>query len=48
MRYTQRGRDIGRGRNRLPTGTPFQDPRIRTGAKADAKPLSHPGTLEMK
>ena len=49
MRNTERerGRDIGRGRSRLPTGNPMQNsvpgPRIIPELKADAQPLSHPG-----
>ena len=43
----ERGRDIGEGEAgslRGPRwGTLHQDPRIITGAKADAQPLSHPG-----
>ena len=48
MRDTERGRDKGRGRSRLPHGgadagldpmTPGSCPE----AKADAQPLSHPG-----
>ena len=48
MRDTERGRDIGRGRIRLPMGNLMQD--LIPGPwdqdlsqKADAQPLSHPG-----
>ena len=46
MRDTQRGRDIGRGRSRLPAGTPNVGLNSRTPgsppeSKADALPLSH-------
>ena len=49
MRDTQRGRDIGRERSRLLTGSPMQDsiPELWDHAlswrQADAQPLSHPG-----
>ena len=49
MRDTERGRDRGRGRSRLPAGSPHDaglDPRTpgsHPGWKADAQPLSHPG-----
>ena len=47
MKDTERGRDIDRGRNRLPTGaqcrTQSQDPGSCPGPKADTQPLSHPG-----
>ena len=47
MRDTQRGKDIGRGRNRLSTGSPMWDQSQYSGItpkpKADAQPLSHPG-----
>ena len=47
----ERGRDIGRGRSRLPAGSPMwdlilglRDPEIRIPEpKADAQPLSHAG-----
>ena len=47
---TQRGRVIGRGKMRLYPGSLMwdmipQDPGIMTLAKADAKPLRHPGAL---
>ena len=47
MRDTERGRDIGRGRSRLPVGSLMQtDPRtpgLQPEPKADIQPLSHPG-----
>ena len=48
MRDTQRGRDIGRGRSRLPVGSPMWDSIPGTlgsqpEPKANAQPLSHPG-----
>ena len=44
MRDTERGRDIGRGRNRLPdAGLDPRTPGSRLEPKADAQPLSHPG-----
>ena len=48
-RHTERGRDIGRGRTRLPVGSPNAGlnpgaPGSRPEPKADAQPLSHPGT----
>ena len=47
MRQTERGRDIDRGKSRLPTGSPMWDlipgPGSRPEQKADAQPLSHPG-----
>ena len=47
MRDTERGRDIGGGRSRLPVGTPYgtlsQDPGSPPERKADAQLLSHPG-----
>ena len=46
-RHTGRGRDIGRGRNRLLVGSlmwdSLQSPRSQPEPKADAQPLSHPG-----
>ena len=49
MRDTERRRDIGRGRSRLPAGSPT-DVRLDPGTpgscpelKADAQLLSHPG-----
>ena len=47
-RETKRGRDIGRGRSRLPCREPDVglDPRTLGSPlelKADAQPLSHPG-----
>ena len=52
MRDTQRDRDTGRGRTRLPVGTPVQelDPRTpgsRPKLKADAQPLSHTGVPQV-
>ena len=46
MRDTERGRDIGRGRSRLPAGTPNVGLNSRTPgsppeSKADVLPLSH-------
>ena len=49
MRDTQRGRDTGRERNRLPARSPMWDrspdpiPGSRSEPKADAQLLSHPG-----
>ena len=52
MRDRERGRDIGRGRGRLPVGSPMWDsilgldpgtPGSHPESKADAQPLSHPG-----
>ena len=48
MRDRERGRDIGRGRSRLPAEEPDAelDPRTpgsRPEPKADAQPPSHPG-----
>ena len=48
MRDTERGRDIGRGRSRVPAGSPMLglDPGTlgsQPEPKADAQPLSHPG-----
>ena len=50
MRDTERerGRDIGRGRSRLPTGSPMQDsilgfPGSQPEPKADTQPLNHVG-----
>ena len=48
MRDTERGRDEGRGRGRLPAGRPDVGLEPRTlgshpEPKADAQPLSHPG-----
>ena len=47
----ERGRDIGRGRNRLPVGSPMWglDPRTPGSGpepKADAQPRSHPDAPE--
>ena len=47
MRDTERGRDTGRGRNRLPVGKPGTGlhPRIpgsQPEPKTDSQPLSHP------
>ena len=49
-RHTERGRDIGRRRSRFPVGEADVglDPRTlgsQPEPKADAQPLSHPGTL---
>ena len=50
-RHREKDRDTGRGRNRLPVGSPMQDliPELWDLAlepKADAQPLSHhPGVL---
>ena len=41
MRDTHTGRDTGRGRSRLPAGSPMQD--LTPGPWADAQPLSHGG-----
>ena len=48
--HRERGRDTGRGRSRLPTGSPMWDsipgpqtPRSGPEPKTDAQPLSHPG-----
>ena len=40
-----RGRDIDRGRSRLPAGSPMRDsiPGSQPEPKADTQPLSHPG-----
>ena len=40
-----RGGDIGKGRSRLPAGSPMQDsiPGSCPELKANAQPLSHPG-----
>ena len=48
MRDIESGRDIGRGRSRIPAGrpmrgTPPEDPGVSREPKADAQPLSHPG-----
>ena len=54
MRDTERGRDTGRGRSRLPVWSPMWDliPRPQLGSrpepKADAQLLSHPGVPENK
>ena len=47
MRDTERGRDTGRGRSRLPVGILMQDsiPGSWPEPKASAQPLSHPGAL---
>ena len=43
-RHTERGRDIGRGRSRLPdAGLDARTPGSWPEPKADAPPLSHPG-----
>ena len=52
MRDRERGRDTGRGRSRIPAGSPMWDlipgPRDpHPELKADAQPLSHPGTPEI-
>ena len=50
--HTHRGRDTGRGKSRLPIGSPAGDsilgphpgtPGSRPKPKADAQPLSHSG-----
>ena len=41
MRDMERGRDIGRGRSRLPVG---RTPGSGLELKADTQPLSHPDT----
>ena len=50
MRYTERGRDTGRGRNGLHAGSPMWDLISDSGShpepKADTQPLSHPGIPE--
>ena len=47
MSDTERGRDTGRGRSRLPAGSPMWDsipgPGSQPELKPDAQPLSHPG-----
>ena len=43
MRDTERGRDIGRGRSRLPVGLNPRTPGSCPEPKADAQPLNHPG-----
>ena len=45
MRDTERGRDIGRERSRLPVGSPMQDliPGSQPEPKADTQPLGHLG-----
>ena len=47
MRDTGRGRDIGRGKSRLPAGSQLWDsipgPGSHPELKADAQLLSHPG-----
>ena len=43
MRDTERGRDIGRGRSRLPAGSPMQDSVPGPEPKADTHPLGHLG-----
>ena len=53
MRDTERGRDTGGGRSRLPARSPTWDsiPGPQDHAlepKADAKPLSHPGARDPK
>ena len=51
-RHTERGRDIGRGRSRLPVVSLMRDsipgPQDQdlNQTKADAQPLSHPGAPE--
>ena len=45
---TERGRDTGRGRSRLPAGTQSQVSRIIPLAEGGAKPLSHPDCPEDK
>ena len=53
MRETEGGRDIGRGRSRLPAGEPDVEldpgtPGSRPESKADVQPLSHPGAPEIQ
>ena len=47
MRDTERGRDTGRGRSRVPVGSPMwtksPDPGSHPELKADAQPLSYTG-----
>ena len=48
MRDPERGRDIGKGRSRLPVGEPDAGLNPRTSGswpepKADTQPLGHPG-----
>ena len=48
MRDTEKGRDIGRGRSRLPCREPVVGLDLRTSGsspetKADPQPLRHPG-----
>ena len=43
MRDTEKDRDIGRGRSRLPVGDLGSPPE----PKADAQPLSHPGIRKL-
>ena len=50
-RHTEKGRDIGRGRIRLPAGSPMwrldlRTPGSRPELKADAQPVSHQGALQ--
>ena len=49
---TERGRDIGRRRSRLPTGSLMWNliPKLgsRPEPKADAQPLSHPGVPNLE
>ena len=44
--HTEKGRDIGRGRNRFPTGIPTRSQDHDLLPKADAQSLSHPGAPE--
>ena len=54
MRDTERGRDIGKGRSRFPSGNPMWDSVPGTWdhdlsqRQIDAQPPSHPGTLEYR
>ena len=53
MKDTQRGRDTGRGRSRLPEKEPNaglnpRTPGLHPESKADAQPLSHPGVPRKK
>ena len=48
MKDTERGRDTGRGRSRLPPGSPMRGLIPRPGPKADAQPLTHPGAPNKK
>ena len=54
-RHTEKGRDIGRGRSRLPAASQMWDsipglptPETQPETKADSPPLSHPGAWNRK